>query len=87
MLHIIHLWLGGYRLLYESFNMEKYKRREINFEYINKIIIYFREDSETVKKLAEYGNNFEKTAYEYDTMVVDSCETRDGIVHAILKYK
>ena len=43
--------------------------------------------NEVVKKLAEYGNNFEKTAYEYDTMVVDSCETRDDIVHAILKYK
>lgn len=65
---------------------KKYKKKEVDFDTCERIVIYLKEDSGENTKLAEYGNNYEKTAYEYDKMIVVSCEERNKVLHAVLKY-
>jgi hypothetical protein len=45
-----------------------------------------KEDSGSNTKLAEYGSNYEKTAYEYDKMIVDSFEEKGNVLHVVVRY-
>ena len=61
-------------------------KKEVDFDEFDRFVIYLKEDSGANTKLAEYGNNYEKTAYEYDKMIVDSCEEKSTILHVVLRY-
>lgn len=65
---------------------KKYKKKEVDFDVFDRFVIYLKEDAGKNTKLAEYGNNYGKTAFEYDNMIVDSCEEKSNVLHVVLKY-
>lgn len=73
-------------LIMKELTWKKYKKKEVDFDIFDRFVIYLKEDSGSSTKLADYGNNYEKTAYEYDKMIVDSCEEKNNVLHVVLKY-
>ena len=65
---------------------KKYKKKEVDFDVFDRFVIYLKEDSGNNTKLAEYGSNYDKTAYEYDKMIVDSCEGKSNVLHVVVRY-
>ena len=65
---------------------KKFKKIEVDFDIFDRFVIYLKEDSGSNTRLADYGNNYDKTAYEYDKMIVDSCEEKNNVLHVVLKY-
>lgn len=65
---------------------KKYKKKEVDFDVFDRFVIYLKEDSGNNTRLAEYGSNYDKTAYEYDKMIVDSCEGKSNVLHVVVRY-
>lgn len=65
---------------------KKFKKKEIDYDRFTRFVIYLKEDSGTNTRLADYGNNYEKTAYEYDKMLVDDFEEKGNELHVVVKY-
>lgn len=65
---------------------KKYKKKEIDFDKYDRFVIYLKEDAGNRTKMADYGNNYEKTAFEHDKMIVDCCEENGRTLNVILRY-
>ena len=74
------------KLLKEVLNNSKTVLIENEFGEIGIDGGFLKEDSGSNTKLAEYGNNYDKTAYEYDKMIVDSCEGKSNVLHVVVRY-
>ena len=73
-------------LIIKELTWKKFKKKEVDFDIFDRLVIYLKEDSGSNTRLADYGNNYDKTAYEYDKMIVDSCEEKNNVLHVVLKY-
>lgn len=65
---------------------KKYKKKEIDFDNFDRFVMYLKEDSGNHTKMADYGNNYEKTAFEHDKMIVDSCKEEGRTLKIYLRY-